>query len=270
MQLAGEISGPIAVIGDVHGQVEQLTRVIEQLQQREDFQERWIVFIGDLVDRGPDPKGALDLFLSLKAEHARTTLICGNHELAMGAALNLIETPDYCDWSGRWLDHYGCGPTFRSYGIDQVGDYESLLNAIPPEHQDLLSDVPWCVDHPDYFFVHAGLDPASSFELQHAILQERDVTLTRPQWLCSRSLTFQEPPRDCSKIVVSGHVRVPQVSFGQKRLLIDTTGGEGGSLSCVLLPENQIIHSDPHLGQPPGRIEVPGAPVQKKKKGWFW
>jgi serine/threonine protein phosphatase 1 len=153
--LAREISGPVAVIGDVHGQSEQLYRVLEQLCARDDFEDRWVVFIGDLVDRGPDPKAVIDLFLELRKEHEKTTLVCGNHELAMAAALKIIKTPDYCDWTGRWLDHYGCGPTFRSYGIDNVGDFPRLTAALPQSHQALLADVPWCVEHPDYFFVHA-------------------------------------------------------------------------------------------------------------------
>ncbi|WP_437194345.1 metallophosphoesterase [Planctomicrobium sp. SH527] len=272
MKLAREISGPVAVIGDVHGQIDQLGRVLDQLRSLPDYQDRWIVFIGDLVDRGPDPKGAIEMFLQLWKEHERTTLICGNHELAMGAALNLVETPDYCDWSGRWLDHYGCGPTFRSYGVDDVGDFEALLSKMSEDHRQLLSDIPWCVEHPEYFFVHAGLDISVPFEIQREILRERDVTLSRPQWLCSRSFTFQEPPADCEQIVVSGHVRVPQVTFGMKRLLVDTTGGEGGSLSCVLLPENHVIHSDPEMGRPPAPLaDVKAQPLMKKKKKWlFW
>ncbi len=272
MALTQEITGPVAVIGDVHGQKDQLERILTELRSRGDFQDRWIVFIGDLVDRGPDPKGAIDLVVALREEHPRTTLVCGNHELAMAAALKLVKTPDYCDWEGRWLDHYGCGPTFRSYGIDTVGDFHGLLDALPESHQELLSDIPWCVEHPEYFFVHAGLDPASSFSLQRDILRDRDVTLTRPQWLCSRSLTFRPPPRDCQSIVVSGHVRVPQVTIGPNRILVDTTGGEGGSLSCVLLPEMEIIHSDPHLGRPaaPMTFESDLPASKPKKKGWFW
>jgi hypothetical protein len=39
----------------------------------------------------------------------------------------------------------------------------------------------------------------------------------------------------------------------------------------VLLPENEIIHSDPHLGRPMGALsELTEAPEKKKKKGWFW
>jgi hypothetical protein len=61
---------------------------------------------------------------------------------------------------------------------------------------------------------------------------------------------------------------VPQVTFGKRRILIDTTGGEGGSLSCVLLPENKVLHSDPHLR--PVAAAAPVAPPELKKKGWFW
>lgn len=269
MQLVQEISGPVAVIGDVHGQIDQLRIVLQQLAALPDYERRWIVFIGDLVDRGPNPKAAIDLILQTMSQHERTTLVCGNHEYAMSAALKIIETPDYCDWPTRWLDHYGSESTFKSYGAEAFGDLNALRALVPEAHQNLLSDIPWCVEHPKYFFVHAGLDPAAPFELQHSILRERDYSLTRPQWLCSKGLTFQAPPRDCSRIVVSGHVRVPQVTYGPKRILVDTSGGEGGTLSCVLLPENRVIHSD--LETSPGIIKSPPpATPQVKKKGWFW
>lgn len=274
MNFAQKISGPIAVIGDVHGQIGALERILDQLRDLPDYQERWIVFIGDLVDRGPDPKSTLETLVQLCEEHPLTTLVCGNHELAMGAALGIIKTPDYCDWSGRWLDHYGCRETFASYGLE-IDDLEKLLQVMPQSHRDIFVDIPWSVEHPDYFFVHAGLDPSSSFALQRDILEVRDVTLSRPQWLCSRSITTHEPPRDCRSIVVSGHVRVPSVTFGNRRILVDTTGGEGGSLSCVLLPENKVLHSDPELSRPAGKlsdlVNTPApAPTGTRKKNWFW
>lgn len=260
-----QISGPVAVIGDVHGQVEQLGRILEQLSQLPDYQRRWIVFIGDMVDRGPDPKGAIDLLVELSVHHPKTTVVCGNHELAMGAALRLVDTPEYSDWDGRWLDHYGCEPTFRSYGVEEFGNLDLLKQSLPQAHRDFLADVPWCVEHPEYFFVHAGLDPNSPFSLQRQILKTRDFTLNRPQWLCSKSLPFEDPPRDCPQTVVAGHVKVPQVTFGRKRILVDTTGGEGGSLSCVLLPENKVLHSDRS-----SRPTASASAAAPKKKGWFW
>ena len=241
-RLAARIDGPVAVIGDVHGQVDQLLTVLDKLRQTRDFERRWIVFIGDLVDRGPDSKGVLDIVCDLMLEHPRTTVVCGNHELAMAGALGLIPAPEYANWGQRWLDDYGAEATFASYDVPNL-DLAELKARMSEQHRALLADLPWVVEHPEYFFVHAGLDPNTPFAMQVRILRQRDYTLTRPQWLCSKSYVTSAIPPDCPVTVVSGHVQVPAVTFSTKRLLIDTTGGYGGDLSCVLLPENRVISS---------------------------
>jgi serine/threonine protein phosphatase 1 len=242
IKLATRIQGPVAVIGDVHGQVEQLDAVLEQLVELPDFQNRWVVFIGDFVDRGPDSKSAVDIFLSLLKRHPKTTAIMGNHEFAMCAALGLLPVPEYAHWAERWLDHYDAEPTLSSYGVEG-NDLAALAEKMPSTHRELLPNLPWVVEHPQYLFVHAGLDPNTPFEVQLRILQKKDFTLNRPQWLCSKSFVELDPPNDCPVAVVSGHVRVPNVQFRPKRILIDTTGGLEGDLSCVLLPEKKVITS---------------------------
>ena len=119
------IDGPVAVIGDVHGQAQELRRIIRQLERTPNVQNRWIVFIGDLVDRGPDTKGVLDLYCDLSRQHDKVTWVCGNHELAMGASLGLIDTPEYIDWQASWLHAYSVAPTFQSYGVAN-GDMDGL------------------------------------------------------------------------------------------------------------------------------------------------
>jgi serine/threonine protein phosphatase 1 len=242
IQLDERIRGPVAVIGDVHGQVEELLTVLDRLKQRPDYEQRWIVFIGDLVDRGPDSKGVMDVVSDLLMQHSRTTVVCGNHELAMAGALQLLPVPDYTDWPTRWMADYGAEPTFTSFGVEP-GDLGALRASLSDQHVELLSNLPWCVEHPEYLFVHAGLDPHTPFEMQLRILRKKDFTLNRPAWLCSKGLASAPVSSDCPFTVVSGHVQVPEVIFKQKRLLIDTTGGFGGDLSCVLLPENQVITS---------------------------
>ena len=77
-QLATRIDGPVAVIGDVHGQVDQLVVILDRLRQLPDFESRWIVLIGDLVDRGPE-----DVFL--KASKLRVFLAIGRPRAARAA-----------------------------------------------------------------------------------------------------------------------------------------------------------------------------------------
>jgi serine/threonine protein phosphatase 1 len=242
IKLATKIQGPVAVIGDVHGHVDKLQAVLEQLVELPDFEQRWVVGIGDFVDRGPDSCAAVDLFLNLLRRHSRTTAIMGNHEFAMCAALGWLPVPEYTHWSKHWVNHYDSEVTCESYGVE-AGDLQALAAQMPANHRDFLTNLPWVVEHPQYLFVHAGLDPTVPFQVQLRILQKKDFTLNRPQWLCSKSFVETDPPPDCPVPVVSGHVKVPAVTMRPKRILIDTTGGFEGELSCVLLPEKKIITS---------------------------
>lgn len=242
MQLPTKIDGPVAVIGDVHGQVDKLATVLRRLEATPGFTDRWIVFIGDLVDRGPNPAAATEMVLNLIRSHRKVTVLCGNHELAMCGSLHLFPPPEYADWDTRWVGHYDSHTTFGSYGAE-FGDMPGLLAALPETHRDFYSDLPWCVEHPRYLFVHAGLESHQPYDMQVGILRARDYSLTRPPWLCSKTLVSSAGPADSPVAIVSGHVQVPEVSISDKRVLVDTTGGVEGDLSCVLLPENVVITS---------------------------
>ena len=259
------IDGPVAVIGDVHGQVDKLRKVIQKLSSVPDISQRWIVFIGDLVDRGPDPKGAVDVYCELAEQHDKVTWVCGNHELAMAGSLKLIDVPDFVDWPGRWLPHYDSDKTFASYGVEH-GNLEGLREALPEEHARLMSDLPWSVEHARYLFVHAGLDVNLPFNMQVNILRERDYSLAHPPWLYDKSFVRGSAPGDCPVTVVVGHVPMKEVRFGDRVIGTDTTGGVFGDLSCVLLPENVVLTSGdgPAMSPPPGGGGRPG-----KKKAWW-
>lgn len=240
--LRTKIQGPIAVIGDVHGQTDKLAIVLDKLKALPDYEHRWLIFIGDFVDRGPDPRGSIELFRRTLRDHPKTTAIAGNHEFAMCAALGWLPTHEGSHWADRWIQHYNSETTFQSYGAEP-GNLQELNANIPAEHRELLLNLPWCVEHPQLLFVHAGLDPNAPFAMQLRILHQKDFSLNRPQWLCEKSFVDADPPRDCPLTVVSGHVRVDEVVIRPKRILIDTTGGDMGDLSCVLMPERKVISS---------------------------
>ena len=207
------IDGPVAVIGDVHGQVDKLRKIIEKLATVPGIASRWIVFIGDLVDRGPDPKGAVDIYCDLSAQHERVTWVCGNHELAMAGSIGLIQTPDYVNWPERWLPHYDSDRTFDSYGVP-FGELEALRQALPPKHAELMADLPWSVEHAKYLFVHAGLDMNLPFDMQVNILRKRDYSLAHPPWLYDKNFVRGSAPSDCPVTVVVGHVPMREVRVG--------------------------------------------------------
>lgn len=68
--------GPLALIGDIHGEIDALEAVLA----RPELAGRHLVFLGDLVDRGPDSPAVVDRVAALVAA-GRATCVVGNHEL---------------------------------------------------------------------------------------------------------------------------------------------------------------------------------------------
>lgn len=83
------------VVGDVHGMIRTLSRLVNRLGYVHDGdswshpQKRQLVFVGDLIDRGPDPLGCLEMVEDL-VEDGAALMILGNHELN---ALHYMEDP---------------------------------------------------------------------------------------------------------------------------------------------------------------------------------
>ena len=75
-------SGSIDVIGDIHGEYNALTRLVQQLGYTEAGEHpagRRLVFIGDLVDRGPDSVGVAHWVQQL-IQNGVAQCVAGNHE----------------------------------------------------------------------------------------------------------------------------------------------------------------------------------------------
>ncbi|MEY4186756.1 MAG: Bis(5-nucleosyl)-tetraphosphatase, symmetrical [Planctomycetota bacterium] len=267
-----QIDGPVAVIGDVHGQTEKLRQIIGQLARLPDVQRRWIVFIGDLVDRGPDPAGTVQVFFDLVKQHGRVTWVCGNHELAMMGSLKLLPSPEYIDYASRWVHNYDTRSTFESWGAP-FGDLDALKQAIPEQQRAVMADLPWAVEHPEFLFVHAGMDRNLPFETQIRILRQRDYSLTHPPWLYSKDFILLGAPMDAPVPLVIGHVPVPRVQSALGMIMTDTGAGSDGELSCVLLPEGTVLQSQPEIRQRGFSMDGPAPPPPPRRpqvnKPWW-
>jgi serine/threonine protein phosphatase 1 len=132
----------------------------------------------------------------------------------------------------------------RDDTVNRVAELlDHLRQRLPRRHQAFLTTLPWCIEHPNYLIVHAGLAPEQAFANQLAVLRARDFTQGRPVWLHEKKLATGPLPAGCSVTVVSGHTLVPEVRILQegRRMLLDTYDGPGTVLSAVLLPEVKVI-----------------------------
>jgi predicted phosphodiesterase len=88
----------LAIISDIHSNVEALTAVLADIQARNIQQ---VVCLGDVIGYGPQPRECLDLIM----RHAQTTLL-GNHDYAVLFEPNKfnIGAESACYWTRQQLE----------------------------------------------------------------------------------------------------------------------------------------------------------------------
>jgi serine/threonine protein phosphatase 1 len=239
-----QIDGPVAVIGDLHGSYEQLRALLEFLTAYRLHEGRFLVFLGDFVDIGPDTARTIDLLLAFQKQHSQTVCLAGNHDWNLAKALGLVGSPHQPYYAARITTRNA--QTLASYGAATAAE---LAEKMPAAHKDFLADLPWAVEHPDFLFVHAGLDPSEPYGDQVKELRQRHTTTFKPKWLYSDRLAFCDPRPDTDKVVVSGHTILRQPYLGDRRILLDTGCGYGGALTACLLPERLLIQVPPSVGK---------------------
>jgi serine/threonine protein phosphatase 1 len=223
----------IYAVGDIHGRLDLLDRLLETIGEDDRGRgeaETEIIFLGDLVDRGPDSKRVVDRLLSLRRSGRRVRFLIGNHEevllrAASGDARAL-----------RFLARIGGRQTLLSYGITEQEydrlDYEelaALLNRrIPREHVEFLSSFENWIEVGDYLFVHAGLRPGVAVADQ----KRSDLCWIREDFLDHRE--------SFGKMVVHGHSITEEIDERPNRIGIDTGAFASGHLTCLILEGSQL------------------------------
>jgi len=91
---------PVYVLGDIHGDFFALAYLADQILQREEKLN--LLFLGDLVDRGPHSAECLVL-LDRLARQGKVLWLAGNHDLSLswaperGRFRSRVEPAEYCD-----------------------------------------------------------------------------------------------------------------------------------------------------------------------------
>lgn len=218
------VPGPVYAIGDVHGRDDLLEAMLTAIEAEAGASPR-IIFLGDIIDRGPDSRRAMELVRQTLARWPDARLILGNHEDFLLRFVSQRETRDTT--YRNWL-YNGAAETFRSYGIDPALPPDrsaALLRDDFGTHIAMLRDAEFLIGHGTFIFVHAGIDPAIGLDRQ-------DPDTTR--WIRDDFLCFGGP---LPKTIVHGHTqtRSGRPEIHANRIGIDTGAYRTGRLTCAVL-----------------------------------
>lgn len=213
----------IIAIGDIHGCSIELDELLEALEYNEE--DEHLVFLGDLINRGPDSRGVLDRVHELNNK----TLIVGNHELRL---LNFKKTGD-----SSKLKPYD----YSTLEILEERDWKLFESMVPTYY----------VREYDTVFVHGGFLPNIPWQEQPVEVVAKIQTVSpdgkpkkrtknneNPLW----SDLWVGPP-----FVVYGHTpNIDKIERGTWSLDLDTGCVWGGSLSAYVLPGKAIVSVPAH------------------------
>lgn len=163
----------VFAVGDIHGRSDLLAALIDQAAREPKLRDRRaIVFLGDLVDRGPDSLGAIDLAMAAKARAGadEAVALMGNHEAMMRLALDPT-TPrdDAIDALDTWIANGGDRTMAEFVKTDEAPEnLDALLKiaraALPERVRSWLESLRASWRSGEVLFVHAGVNPQVELE----------------------------------------------------------------------------------------------------------
>lgn len=199
-------------VGDVHGCRPELERLLEQVQ----FSERdRLVFVGDLVARGPDSLGVLAIARALGA-----VVVRGNHE-------------------ERVLRELGLGATF---GGSPSRPHQEIAARLGRADVDFLEATPLYRTFDDHGLtvVHAGIDPEEPLHLQ----RPETLLFVRNARTPSGKKRLWGEVHEGPVSYVFGHNAIEKLQLHPFATGLDTGCVYGGALTALVLGENEALPRD--------------------------
>ncbi len=229
-------TGPFDIVGDIHGCRDELIDLLGELGWEISGpadapaithpEGRRAIFLGDLVDRGPDSPGVLRIVMSMAA--AGTALcIPGNHENKLLRALN-----------GRNVQ--------RSHGLAETLEQ---MEREPEEFRDqvrkfidgLVSH--YVLDHGELVVAHAGLQESYQGRASGAVRNFAlygETTGETDEYGLPVRYNWAADYRG-KAMVVYGHTPVPEAEWLNRTICIDTGCVFGGRLTALRYPERDLV-----------------------------
>ncbi|WP_327698193.1 polynucleotide kinase-phosphatase [Streptomyces sp. NBC_00459] len=222
------LTGPFDIIGDIHGCAAELDSLLGKLGYEDGVHPsgRTAVFVGDLVDRGPDSPGVLRRVMSMVGS-GNALCVPGNHENKYGRHLK-----------GRKVQHtHGLAET-----IEQMADESDEFRSQVREFIDGLVSH-YVLDGGRLVVCHAGLPEkyhgrTSGRVRSHALYGE--TTGETDELGLPVRYPWAEDYRGRAAVVY-GHTPVPEASWLNNTICLDTGAVFGGKLTALRWPERELV-----------------------------
>ena len=232
-----EIRGPFDLIGDIHGCASELRTLLSTLGWSIRYdgdiavgashpEGRQAVFVGDLVDRGPDTPGVLRLVMGM-VEAGTALCVSGNHEAKLVRALK----------GAQVTVSHGLAESLTQLGSEPDEFRKQVLDFM----DGLISH--YVLDDGKLVVAHAGLKESyhgrSSRRVRAFALYGDTSGETDEYGLPVRYPWAQEYRGQA--MVVYGHTPVPKAEWINNTICLDTGVVFGGSLTALRYPEREIV-----------------------------
>jgi protein phosphatase len=233
--------GPFDIVGDVHGCFDELVELMEQLGHTVDQQdgeysvtsvgERKLVFVGDLVDRGPGTAQVLRLVSSM-VNSGQAFCVPGNHDMKLVRALR-----------GRDVKRtHGLAETMEQLGQES----EAFRIEVAKFLDGLVSH--YVFDDGKLVVAHAGLKESMHGRGSGAVREFAlfgETTGETDEFGLPVRYNWSVDYRG-KALVVYGHTPVPDPLFLNNTVNIDTGCVFGGQLTALRYPEREIVSVRAH------------------------
>lgn len=205
------------IIGDVHGESRLLESLLDNIDPS--FPEDTIIFAGDIINRGDDSYGCIELIHNMSRSHPDNVIaIMGNHEISF---LTFLQKPEI--FTEKDIKQIGCAKTIEDF-VYKMNDSQRQLFV------STIANMGTFLSNDRTIITHAPIEPYVT----------PDNKSTPDQLMLGIRNIPDDYRHDSGKLVVAGHRRQKSVTLlkndGEPSLLLlDTGAGAGGTLSACNL-----------------------------------
>jgi serine/threonine protein phosphatase 1 len=196
----------LIAIGDIHGEIEKLNSLLDKLNLTK---SDTVVFLGDYIDRGNNPKEVITRLIELSKE-TNCIFLKGNHEDML---LNILKTKKEED-----IEHWLLAGGVTTY--DNYGGFPEIFD----KHREFFENLKPYYMTEKYIFVHAGVNP------DNATIEEQ--TSDDLFWIRTE---FLNKPHKFRQKVIFGHTPFKEPLTETDKIGIDTGCGKGAELPLTAL-----------------------------------